>query len=705
MNKIEGLLIELYTNYGFEYRDDLSLGHELVFTITQGPFENTIIVDLKGDSKSDLANELNSIGFHVNKEIFSSIKETENKLFSDFFKIKRTKDKFYSDYQLHKDNIINSFPGSHVSYNYIHSPFYKSDVFNEAENDILNDILSEIKIEGPKLILIEAPAGFGKTCTAYEVGKILSENDNEHLVLLAELSRDRHAKIFEHVLNKEVARSFPAVSHSIVHRQIRKGGIIVILDGFDELLNEKEDEEFQFEKSQAMLHTIGSILQENAKVILTTRKTAILQGEDFDYWINENENKFEFIRYSLKEPSVKNWLGAERNDRLGRTYINMKNISNPVLLNFLKFISDEDFESVVRRPESLVDTYFGLILNREIERQTLKLSAQEQGQFLMRLAGYMVEKNRTKIKKNEIIDYLSIKEIDLIENSRSKYDAFAMPTFEAMLEKLSNHALLDRAGTEENIGFVNDFVLGHFISIGLLEQADEWLAEGIFVEAVINACTTKPLSGRMHIWHKLQDSIQFLTDDEKVRFELMLLEKVSGNFKNSQFKSITFDTRDFFTSGSVTSCVFNECIFKNCEINFDLFNDNLFISCQFYDCTTSKENINNSFISCNYDDVFSKNVSLQNVTLNQDVIENGVEDKIRAHILEKFWPIGKDTIAFAHRPMLIFYRNNLFSPQEVTETLDELRREGFLISAKRKNWIGLDLSGHNLNKIKEMLGR
>ena len=323
-------LIKLYENYGFNYRGDLSSTNEIVFTITQGVFDNAIIIKTDNSQDKKLESELNDLGFHVNTEKLISFKNIENKLFKGFFSVEKTKSLFSNDYRNHIQNIAKSFPTSNISYTYIHSSFHKDGNYYDNGKDILQDIQSEINTNGPKLILIEAPAGFGKTCTAYEIGQMISNQDDEHLVLFAELSRDRHAKIFNHVLQRELARSFPAVSASLVSKEIQAGKVVVILDGFDELLNEREDEKFQFEKSQAMLETIGKMLKFNAKIILTTRKTAILQGDDFDEWISEHSNNFEFMRYTLKEPSARNWLSSDRANRLIQHHINIKNLANPV---------------------------------------------------------------------------------------------------------------------------------------------------------------------------------------------------------------------------------------------------------------------------------------------------------------------------------------------------------------------------------------
>ncbi|WP_122412762.1 NACHT domain-containing protein [Pseudomonas viridiflava] len=698
-------ITEIYRNYGFDYRPDLSEPNSFVFTITQGVFDNAIILSMAEETcAEDLESELSDLGFHVKKEKFLSIKKTEESLFAGFFSVKKTKAGFKKDYDSHIANIIKSFPADGVSYDYIKSPFVKnSDSFGN-EDDILKDIYSELSTDGPKLILVEAAAGFGKTCTAYEVGKLISGQNDDHIVLFAELSRDRQAKIFNHVLYKEVARSFPAVSPDLVIREIKNGKIIVILDGFDELLNEREDERYQFEKSQAMLETIGKILEQDAKVVLTTRKTAILQGDDFDEWVSGHSEDFAFTRYSLKPPSIRSWLSYERHARLEESRVNIKNLSNPVLLTFLRFISDGEFADVLANPNTIVDKYFLLLLNREIERQTLELSVAEQSNFMKRLAQYMIQRNFTRDSKESIVKYFAESEVSVIELCRSRYRPEARPTFEEMLEKLSNHALLDRSSIDEKIGFVNNFVLGHFVAMDLMETSGEWLADSIFLEAAVNAYSSRTMDQRNLAWTRLTDSLQYATDDERVRLELSLLDQVSGSFNESQFNEIVFDTHAFFNQGDVTSCYFNECTFKNCTFDFSRISNCTFISCYFYECLSVGGPGNNEFISPHMDETSEQALLIPAGKVATDGVA-AEADEVKKYILEKFWPVGKDTVAFAHRPMFIFYRGGAHPAGAVTTALDELRRDGVIVPAKRKNWVGLDLTANHFVTIKEILGR
>ncbi|BBP78094.1 hypothetical protein PHLH7_41980 [Pseudomonas sp. Ost2] len=505
-------IVDLFSGYGFEYRADFSTNTLMVFTIKQGIFDNAAILKISNTSTPESINsQLEELGFQVKEYNHTTFHDLENKLFGGFFSISKTKKNFIKDYEEHIEKIKVSFPETESSYSYISTPYSKNSSEHHSEESLLIDLKSELFIPGPRLILIEAAAGFGKTCTAYEIAKMISDENENHIVLFAELSRDRQAKIFSHVLHKELARSFPAVSTDLVLREIKNGRVIVVLDGFDELLKEREKEDVLFEKSQAMLETIAEILNGEAKVILTTRKTAILQGDDFDEWIGTHTNDFEFVRYSLKEPSIRHWLPAERLERLDQSRINIKNIANPVLLTFLKFINDTQFFEILEDPDSIVEKYFLSMFTREIKRQDLELTIEEQSGILKRLAQDMMTYDYTRDSKENIISYFSQTEINLIEESRARYDMDSRPTYEEMVDRFSNHALLDRSKTDNKIGFINDFVLGHFVALDLNDSPTEgWVAESKFVEAAINSFSSRSLASRLDIWSKLSETLQFI---------------------------------------------------------------------------------------------------------------------------------------------------------------------------------------------------
>lgn len=697
-------IVNVFSGYGFEYRADFSSDASMVFTIKQGIFDNAAILKIPGHlDNQPTRSQLEELGFQVKDYLHTTITDLENKLFSGFFSIVRTKNNFIRDYEEHIEKIRVSFPETESVYSYISTPYSKNFSENNSEDSVLEDIKAELQVAGPRLVLIEAAAGFGKTCTAYEIARMISGENEHHIVLFAELSRDRQAKIFSHVLHKELARSFPAVSTDLVLREIKNGRVIVVLDGFDELLKEREEEDLLFEKSQAMLETIAEILNGQAKVILTTRKTAILQGDDFDEWIGTHTNDFDFVRYSLKEPSIRHWLSSERIAKLEESRINIKNIANPVLLTFLKFVSDDQFVEILDDPDSIVDKYFSSMFSREIKRQDLQLTSAEQSNVLKRLAQNMMENDYTRDTKENIINYFSQTEINLIEESRARYEVESRPTYEEMVDRFSNHALLDRSKTDNKIGFINDFVLGHFVARDLIESASKgWVAESIFVEAAINSFSSRSLASREDIWNRLSETLQFIPAEDRVQLELRLLDRASGDVTQVQFNNVVFNTADFFVNDSISNCYFHECRFQNCILNFERINNCVFHSCTFYDCVSTGTNNTNELVSCEQvgNHIWDAVEQAQNV--NAVVAE---DHAIKSFILEKFWPIGKETIAFAHRPIFIFYRGNPHPSHLISEALEEMRKDGIITGAKKKNWIGLDLSASNFSIVKEILGR
>lgn len=703
-NKEVESTISTFKRYGFEYREEFSEKYILVFTIKSGFFDNASIVKLStsADSAATVKN-LNKIGYSVKEHNFSTELELERELFNGFFSIDRSKREFNGDYWKHIKKIIGAYSMELADYKYRSAPYSKNLVKQDSPDseDIINAISDDLGSSGPKLILIEAAAGFGKTCTAYEIAKKISDNQQDNLVLFAELSKDRQAKIFSHVLNKEVMRSFPSLPSDLVIKEIKNGRITVILDGFDELLKNHEEEK-EFEKSQAMLETIGEILSSNAKVILTTRKTAILQGDDFNNWIESHSEDFDFIRYSLHEPEIKQWLDASRLEKLEERGIRIKNISNPVLLTYLQFIPDDLFQQAVQQPDLIIEKYFDSMLEREIDRQGLHMSVKDQKDLLAGLAIDMVDRNYTKDARENIVKHFLINEATIIEGIRESYPLTDRPTKDELANKFANHALLDRSANDDKIGFINDFVLGNFVSNNISRSdSQEWVGDDIFIESAILASSPRSTVFREQLWQKLHLVRESISEQDRIKFQSLLLDRVDGAYKNANINSMHFDSIDLFSTGTADSCIFYECTFKDCSINFENIKNCTFVCCVFYSCEPNLQiqNDNNFFISCHEEGGTTPFIVKQEAP--QPAVDGGTSVKI--FILEKFWPIGKHSIAFAHRPLSMFFGNNTFPSAEVEAAINDMKRDGTILEAHRKSWIGINTS--HIAEITRILGR
>lgn len=124
-------------------------------------------------------------------------------------------------------------------------------------------------------------------------------------------------------------------------------------------------------------------------------------------------------------------------------------LSNPVLLSYLRYIDNNEFGKVVNAPFTLVNSYFKFLLTREIKRQNLPFSIEEQKIILRKLASCFAGYNITSDLRSHVKE--TIKELanDLIASKvTSQKDA------DNLSNALTNHALLDRKGNC-NVGFLN----------------------------------------------------------------------------------------------------------------------------------------------------------------------------------------------------------------------------------------------------------
>ncbi|MGK5041595.1 NACHT domain-containing protein [Janthinobacterium sp. GB1R12] len=686
----------LFEQYGFNFMPEFSNNQADIFTIKQGVFDNAYVVaKSKNSDLSHSSIELKKLGFSVKELKPQSNDEVHKELFDGFFQSAKAKRKISSEYDSYVTKVVKSYPTNARNYNYISAPYLTNGEVN-GDSPVINRITTEILGNGPKLILIEAAAGFGKTSTAFEICNKLSKDISGPIVMLAELSRDRKAKIFRHILLEEIDRSFPSLSSTLVESEITNGNIVVVLDGFDELLRGSKDES-DFEKSEAMLETIAKLLRGNSKVILTTRKTAILEGEGFYNWADSHQEHFETLRLSLLEPEIRDWLQSNRITSLEEAGISLPNISNPVLLSYLSFMSDEGFNDAIKNPESIHDRYFNAMLEREQKRQNLHMTPLQQSQLLTRLAADMVARNYTKDHRAEITRYLIENELALLEETRLKYSADEKPDLEELAIKLSNHAFLDRISSDDRIGFINDFVLGSYVGKSILEyQGNEWIGEELFIEVAIEAYASKSKEVTAALWQKLKWVTGAISDQNRISFESRLLKRVDGIYKNSTINDTVFEDSELFKIGKLEDATLCNCTFRGCTIYGENIINCCFVDCHIYQCniTSPKDNLTPStFHGCVEE---SGNVISTLKLHNDDDNNNDKEPQnvVWKFIFEKFWPVGKESITFAHRPLSIFYgkTDDDVTPEAVAASIVELKREGYLVNANQKSWIGINIT-------------
>lgn len=441
-------LDNLYSLYRFEI---LPISNEKlrVYAYTSKYFSNADLIILDSSiTKAEIDNisgQVNRLGFTVNIRKYKSFLEAETNLFEGFFDLKNSLKllaKSYSDYTEKISKVIFG------KYEYISSHYSEIETNSLRVDNIVDTIYNDFALDGPVLIILEAAAGFGKTSTSYEILNRLINNQPDKLPLLAELSRNKQATIFKYVLFDEINRKFTGLSLELVIKHIIEGRIPLIIDGFDELLSPGKDIKLkeQFEDAVPMLETIKELLHKGAKILLTTRRTAIFSDDDFFTWVDDNYEKFALKRYSLSTPTIADWITPTREKQLEKAGLNLKSVANPVLLAYIRSMDDLKFQDSISNIDLIIDEYISKLMDREMERQSLRMSIEEQKSILKIISNHFTNYDITSENKKTLEKLILEKSQNLIFEVIKRYPATEKTTIDDLMNKLTIHAFLDKKG-------------------------------------------------------------------------------------------------------------------------------------------------------------------------------------------------------------------------------------------------------------------
>lgn len=630
-------LDSIYQAYGFRKANTKSKTVS-VYTYDTGYFHNADIVVSSQDTTEaeQLKREFEGSGYSSQIRIYSSTKDAEDALFDGFFAIKDTKTELIKQY--------NEYCKKHklttgADYVYIPGDFLDSNKTKlETETPLTSEIFSALEEKGPQLIVIEAAAGFGKTTTVYEVLNKIANNHENKIPFLAELSKNRQAQIFKYVLLDEINRQFPTLNLNIVTTEIKNGRIILIIDGFDELLKKTEalDDGDLLDSTEPMLETISHLLKGDAKIVLTTRKTALFSGDGFHCWEESHAEQFGVRRFTLQEPNIEKWVGRERKNKLLGAGFDLSIVPNPVLLSWLRGLTEESFEGIISNTESIIENYFRQLLEREQGRQDLIATPEEQKTVFLGVADHLIEQESTTDTKENIEKQIASRSFNLIKSLRHRYSSDIRPSEEQIIEKLSLHALLDRKPNGA-VGFVNDFVFGYFIGESAIEGANrEWIVEDErFADYAITAFRNRDQSSKSLLWDTLDFYINLLSSRKKFQADFYLKGSAQRDYSGDIFEEDIFSNAFFGHPHSISTTSFTNCIFRSCKFNFNNINQSYFLGCKFYDCVAENLEDKDIFFGCSWE-----NCHGFDMPENPPLIAENICSEWEQHVLTKIWPPG-----------------------------------------------------------------
>lgn len=686
-------LIAAYRRYGFTLARESLRENLLVFTLKTGYFDNAEIIKLDTNCSTDeIFREFSAAGYACTVRDAKSPELAEEELFNGFFSVDSTRNRLIDDYRRFTSSLVLPY-GDKARYEYIRAPYFIDG--KEGQKTPPEEVLSRIDENKPILFLIEAAAGFGKTCTAQEIVHLLA-NHGTRLPLYAELSRNRQARIFRYILLDEIDRTFPLLSSGLVQTEIRNGRVAAILDGFDELLR-KGDEDSNFENREPMLETVSELLTGRAKIIITTRRTVLFDGDEFHQWLDRHTDEFSVVRIRIQEPKVGDWLPYERVERLKNIGLNINAMANPVLLSYLRCIDESAFDAASNDPESIVQSYFEYMLDRERSRQDLRMTVQIQSEVLRSIADDMMTKGYTAEERDYIVKLILESNSKQIEQARSQYATSDRPSREEIANKLASHALLDRSAAEATkIGFVNEFALGNYVAESITSNI-EWLGDDLrFIEPAVRSYAPRANSSRQTLYQALSGSLPFLDERAQIEVSAELIGVMPEGLSEGTAEGIEITSIDI-GAPAISSFQFSEVIFKNCRFMKSGLDNVTFLNCRFFDCQVLSDDPTGPIYVLGGTSSPDISLVLSNAAaICQETSNVNREDRVAKALLKRFWPTGdlltQKPSRPVYRPMKILCRpSDDLTSAELYDGVGRLLKAGVLIELNRSNLIALSL--------------
>lgn len=360
---------------------------------------------------------------------------------------------------------------------------------------------------------------------------------------------------------------------------------------------------------------------------------------------------------------------------------------------------------MIESPQELVERYFNFLLERERVRQDLQMSVDKQKSILTSVAADMIAGGYTSEQRDYIVDLILRNCIQEIEDALALYPSSERPDKEFIANKIASHALLDRSSKEENkIGFINEFVLGYFVAANILKD-NEWLNDDIrFLEPAVISYRPRPMPERRELLERIRQSLDFTAISYKTDFTARLIGAIDFPLQSDEAESLEFDSVNFGLE-EIENFQFNDCIFRSCEFLLEKMSGVTFLNCKFY----GRNNANGIPAGPIYvlgeigDSGFLRNALGGSESIDFSTLPTQ-ELLLERHVLEKFWPVGREKLMHKHRPISgICSGYGGFRPDEIYRTIHQLKKKGLLLQPNSAAFVELNFD--RLPEIRHILGR
>jgi hypothetical protein len=375
-------------------------------------------------------------------------------------------------------------------------------------------------------------------------------------------------------------------------------------------------------------------LKNRARVILTSRKTAIFAGAEFQTWLTKWNNEFDVTRYSIEVPRIKDWLPQNKLDLIKQAEIPVEYIANPVLLTYLRNLGLIEFGNHIIEPDTIIKKYFISLHEREMIRQDLKINPEDQYTIFKNVVKLLIKFDLSTTERTFFREIILDENKNILEKAIKLYSSDK--NIEWLADKLITHALLDRKGKDENeVGFINEFVFGTFIGEIMCELSPtevEKVFSSYMVELGATAYRVQNKDNKKLLWNIIETLKHRFESSTLFTFDTTLKGKLERNFEQTVFQSSNIFNIKFNTDYSISSSVFINCRFKNCTFYKNAFESISFIECIFDECIVEGINYVNDYansylIKCHQTNCNVISYLIEDEGLNKD-INTEFENKI-----------------------------------------------------------------------------
>lgn len=708
MDKLLQQLDLIYDRYGYDKKEN----HKglRVYIFRKSVYPGVDIVKVSDDADvSGIRKDYLEQGYSVRIQTFATSEEAESALFRTFFRADGLRQSLTRKYEGFIQRQMSNLPNE-AKYQYIKAPYEYSlysgngiieEIRTYEGNDDSNTLISKVvdlinNHKGPLFIIMEAAAGFGKTCSAYEILNEYIKVAIDKVPFFTELSRNRQATIFKYILQNEIEEQFASlINTQVAIHEIKNGRIPLIIDGFDELISKDFSyKKSGFEEVETMLATIVDLLKVDAKIIITSRKTAIFNGEEFLNWLDMRSSNYSLARFTIQEPSIENWLDNERITIIEESGLPLRQIANPVLLSYLKHINIETLKQIVLEQKSIVDKYFDFLLSREQDRQELLMQPETQLHLFQRIVRLMTEMEFNSESKEFFKGMFLSFAKSILETARKVYPSEIKPSIDLLADRLTNHAFLDRKGSKA-IGVVNDFIFGTLIGQNLIsgkykEHQPNFVnsLHQSFALLAVSAFKVQPQLLQLRLWEVFHNNpfpydIQFFFN-----IDTLFKKKLMRNYYQNFIDGFEIWEIDFIEKGQFKEVTFSKCIFQNCNFKLTAFELCSFVNCSFYDCTFDhcETEYSDSYfteLGC-----FDNNAFIESLYNNVQKIEVEKVNYVEL-ILERFFK-KNTTIPRVRTISQLKSELDHYDSKEIGRTIQKLKSDGLILLNGDQGFISKD---------------